>query len=445
MKRTQLLPWLIAAATLLWAPVSRAQPSGPAEQLVFWPYVTNGTEYRRVAYPPQVDTIWVLAETPVVLEARRSLVSYWPLTGEYLADFAALNDPVPGSLEIVAPSGEVRRVPPRPFTIWYPDGVAAARSEMLFDEAARLLYDSYVQDARRAAAATQAFEQRRAEYEASVDAWLKQAAAKANPLPPPPAEFSELPPPPYYGYATEIQEAPVVSLPAGEYRVQWRGTDGAVLSGSERRLVSFAARREGIGYRMLPEDRWTQPSALYSPDQVLYLTGSTPLYLQPIVVQEYAASLYVRILQPQTLAPPDPSRYIWVPRGPAPGARLSVWQGERQVATIPEVPYRVVQNEGTLRGYAIRPLNAVDPALQLEPDFVAMRLPVELSAVSSLSLATADGTAVSSSRREVRQVGLAPGALVYAPASIPLLLLAAVRRRSTRRRTSRTVGPRASA
>ncbi|MBI2755535.1 MAG: hypothetical protein HYX52_02395 [Chloroflexi bacterium] len=408
------------------APSANAQQGSPAEQLIYWPYVTNGGEYRRVAYPTQVDTIRVLADTPIVLEPRRTTVAYWPLTGEYLADLANRNEPVAGDLEVVTASGEVRRVPPRPYTIWYPNGVGAGESVLLVDEVAQSVYAKYVADATKAAQDEQAYAARVAELQAAVDAWLKLAASRVTPLPPPPAQLTEAPPEPYSGYAAEIAETPVVSLPAGAYTIRWRGPDGSIVPGSERRLVSFSARRQAVGYRLLPENRWTQPVDMFNPDEVLYLEGSTSVYLQPILVEEYNTSLYVRVYQPQLLDAPDPSLFTWVPRGPLQGTRLEVRQGQ-QKETVPELPYRVEQNAGTNRGYTIRPLAESDATVT--PDFSAMRVRADMAPATQLALVNSAGNEVTGSRRDVRRVAASAGVLVYAPALLPLLLLLVTRLR----------------
>jgi hypothetical protein len=415
---------------LLSVPPVSAQSQSKEEQIVLWPWVTDGLEYRRVAYPRQADTIRVIAETPIVVEARRTQVYFWPLTREYLADFSTLNEPVPGQLEIVSSNGEVRRIASRRYTLWHPEGVAAGRSELLFDEVAEEVYAAYQRDSRAAAEAARGFEQRRAANDAQVEAWVKQAAAKVQPLPPPPPEFVESPPRAYVAYASEIQEAPVVSLPPGEYRAQWRLPDGTIASGSERRLVSFAARRQAIGYRILPESRWTQPTTSYSPDEALYVTGDDALFLQPVAVEEYNASHYVRLLRPQTLESPDPSLHFWVPRGPLSGAALGVWQGNQPVETVPELPYQVTQAAGAGFGYEIEEFKPGGPAAA--PEFVALRLPTHLGALSHLSLTTPDGAEIPNSRREVRRVQTGLDLLLYAPAVLPLALATLVRFRRQR-------------
>jgi hypothetical protein len=45
------------------------------DQLVYWPFLTDGTEYRRIPYPYEAGTLLVLADTEVVIDARQVPVS----------------------------------------------------------------------------------------------------------------------------------------------------------------------------------------------------------------------------------------------------------------------------------------------------------------------------------------------------------------------------------
>ena len=79
------------------------------EQLVYWPLVTDGTEYRRVPYPVEAGSLVVLADTEIVIEARLAPVSYWPITREYLADLSGEPELLRGSVEIVDGVGRDHR------------------------------------------------------------------------------------------------------------------------------------------------------------------------------------------------------------------------------------------------------------------------------------------------------------------------------------------------
>jgi len=135
------------------------------EQLVYWPLVTDGSEYRRVPYPKEAGAIVVLADTEVVLEARRVPVSYWPITREYLADLSGENKPLEGTVELVDGSGGIRTVTTTPYLTWYPEGVGAGPVRLVSGDETQAFYDNYVAKARAAAESEQGNEEQRGEQE----------------------------------------------------------------------------------------------------------------------------------------------------------------------------------------------------------------------------------------------------------------------------------------
>ena len=172
---------LWAVALLLPAALGIGRPTDCAaasEQLVYWPLVTDGKEYRRIPYPQQAGAILVLADTEVVIEARRAPVSYWPITREYLADFSRNPHPVNGSLEIVDGSGEARVVEPEPYVVWYPMGVGAGPAELVHGERTLTFYDGYLQAARAADARAKEYQRIVGAQRAAVEAWLRLAAER---------------------------------------------------------------------------------------------------------------------------------------------------------------------------------------------------------------------------------------------------------------------------
>lgn len=400
------------------------------EQLVYRPLLSDRFEYRRVNYPEQVDALLVLADTPVVFDATRTEVYFWPITREYLADFARLDEPVDARLEVVSSDGDERVVVPHTYVLWYPNGVAAGESELLIDEVARDRHATYVRDAREAAEATIDYQRRLAEHETALQEYLQAEAGGVEPLPEPPDEFTEQPPEQYLAYARDPAEAPIVSLPAGEYTIRLRTEDGEVVNGSERRLISFAPRRDGVGYAIVPERRWTQPTINFDPDETIYVTGAGDVYLQPVEVEEYPASLYARLLDPQTIDAPDPSEYVWVPREPVTGAELLIRSGDEVVDRVPQSAYRVQQVSGASRGYTIEPYDPEDAPL--EADFEAMRVPIDDASVTGVTIARG-GEPIPSSARAVRRTPSAPDWVVYAPALLPILVVALIRALPRRR------------
>lgn len=409
-----------------------AAPSRAAdEQLVYWPLVTDGKEYRRVPYPLEAGPLLVLADTEVVLEARRAPVAYWPITGEYLADLSEQPPAVEGRIELVDGSGEVTVVESEPFVVWHPLGVGAGPAELVHGDDAVKFYEGYLHAARAAAWKEQEYQRIVGAHRAAVEAWIKMAAERrGQDMPEPPPELDVEQSEPFLAFASEPLEAAVLSLPEGSYTVRIRGADGDIVPGSERALVSFGPLDRGIGYVLRPENRWTRPVISFAPDEAIYTTGGTDLFFQPVPVVEYDAGRFGRLFRPQSIEAVDSSQTIWTPRDEREwpdGAALALWNEDVMVDVLPRTPYRVAQLAGTSRGYAIEEFVPQDGS-PLEPDFYAMRLGQEAE-VTRIAL-LADGAAnapVRASAREFRKVTLPPEALLFLPALLPLMVGVALR------------------
>lgn len=428
---------LLAIALLpagLWLGVPAASAAAPQEQLVYWPVITDGTEYRRVAYPQEAGSLLVLADTEIVIEARYAPVSFWPITRQYLADFAQQRQPVEGKIEIVDRSGKVTVVEPEPYLMWYPKGVGAGPSQLVRGEEVAQFYQDYVRAARAAAEMAQEYQRIVAEQDAAVAAWLRMAAEGRKNMPAPPPELDLKEPEPFLAYASEPREAAVISLTPGTFTVRVRGVDNEVVPGSVRELVSFGPLSRAIGYVLRPEDRWTRPMVSFAPQEAIYTTGRTDLFLQPVPVVEYEAHRFSRLFRPQSVEAADPSLTVWVPtmKGGAGGdAVLALWNGETLVDVVPRKPYRVAQIAGTSRGYVISEF-APQEGSSLRPDFTAMRVDRQVPATRVSLLDAAGDKPVGTSERRMRRVTPPPEWLLFLPALVPLTLGLALRARRLR-------------
>lgn len=406
---------LVAVAVIGFTRLGSTSPtSTESEQFVYYPLVTNGFEYRRVPYPEDVPTIRILAGEPVVFEARQSIVSFWPITREYLADLAKLDRAVTGFAEVVDESGTVTSFKPEPYTLWYPRGLGVEPQFVSGDEA-QPTYDLFVERGTAAFEAERQYQMAVARLQEEIDAWLALAADGVDPLPDPPGELIDPPPERYLGYATEPALAPVVRLAAGSYTLQWRGDDGQLVPGSERELLVSDSTRTGVSYSIIPYDRWTQPLFTFDPDEAIYLAEDQEVFLSPLRVSRYSEYLYARLFDPQTIEAPDRNVALWVPDETNPdlsGFSLRVGSRGDSGGTVPWKGYRVFQEANATRGYTIEEFESDGP---LQPDFNAMWLPIDQS-VTEISLIGAEGNEVANSSRNIRRVPAIPRAALYIPA-----------------------------
>lgn len=436
---SRLRTWLFLSLAALCLGAAAPRLAAAEEQLVYWPLVTDGAEYRRVPYPHEAGSLVVLADTEIVVEARYAPVSYWPITREYLADLSKEPQLLQGSVEMLGPSGETTVATPDTYVLWHPAGVGVGPARLVRGQQARQLYEDYVAAARAAAEKERAYQRIVAEHQAAVEAWLKMAAERRLDLPPPPPELDLAAPEPFRAYATEPREAAIVSLPAGSYTMRMRDANGMIVPESERELVSLGPLDHAVGYVLRPEDRWTRPVVSFAPDEAIYTTGGTDLFFQPVPVIEYAARDYSRLFQPQSVETADPSQTLWVPRrgdgGTTGGAGLALWRDGVQMAELRLAPYRVAQIPDVARGYVIEEFEPREGAT-LEPDFHAMRIGRDALALDRISLlGGSGGEEVPGSGRQVRRLDLPAEPLLFLPCLLPLAVFLALRARGwTRRR-----------
>lgn len=212
----------------------------------------------------------------------------------------------------------------------------------------------------------------------------------------------------------------VVNLPAGRYDVRLRADDGSIVPGSRRKLVVFEARRRGLGYQIVPQEKWTRPERTDEPKDVIYAREGTAFYLQPMEKREYNELYYARLEDPQSQSG-HKDRWTWVYVRPFEEAgNLILDFGDQTVEALAK-PYRVEQLPGPVLGYRVVDY---DPATEKHPpDLVAYQLFVDANHASyRLRLQDADGRPVFGSRRQVRRVSDINSWALYFLAGLPLTI-----------------------
>ena len=103
-KQIRLYPLGFLGALLLLL-IPSSVPAQQLEAAVTFVYGVNTTlpgEVFASLSPPQIDEIYILANSVTVLSPKQTELLFWPLTQRYRANWTELNEPLDGVLEILA-------------------------------------------------------------------------------------------------------------------------------------------------------------------------------------------------------------------------------------------------------------------------------------------------------------------------------------------------------
>jgi hypothetical protein len=406
------------------------------EQLIYSIAAFNGGDYSSTFALQTADALYLVAGTDNLLSVRKTLVYWWPITAEWKTDTDTLNQPFTGSLEIRGPGATIRTVPLRRLTYFSTETPDGEQWKILYDaDADREVARAQKQSEDYFAAVTD-FQAKSTQYDAKVeslgariselkaegkDASAVTAGLQALQKPVAPATTS------MYGTAPEpAQDWFVVNLAPGEYMVRLLGADGSAVEGSDKGIIAFSWRRTGgIGYEVIPSDKWTRPEESKTPASVLYVNGSTDLYVQPFSENEANDLEYEKMVVNQ--ASGNPSMYKWVRKADVTGATLKAARAGQAPIALTEQAFIVKQAAGSSLGYTITPYDPATAAADEAPSLVAFPVTVQKSGTLIRFALENDGHAVSGSERQVRVVKPLPGFAWFAFFALaPLLAMTLV-------------------
>jgi hypothetical protein len=308
---------------LLAAALARAGADVPirVEQLIYSLASFQGSGYSSTFALQTADTIFLLAGVDNLVSVRKTLVYWWPITGEWKTDTESLNEPLAGTLEIQGPRAAVHSLSLQRATWLRTSAASGEQWKILTGPAAdrevaraQSLADAYF-------AAVQEYQKKSRDYDEQVQALGARILALKSQGRNVEAETAHLQalrrpdapslPDAYLSAPEPAQDWFVVNLPPGEYAVRLVEPDGGVIEGSDKRLVVYRWRRTGgIGYEVIPGDKWTRPEESRTPASVLYVNGTTGLYLRPFHEAEANDLFYQKTVSNQ--AEGNPSMYRWV-------------------------------------------------------------------------------------------------------------------------------------
>lgn len=408
-------------------------------QLAYGLTLFDGASYQGTFCPEAIDTIYIVANTQNIFTVNKTDVYFWPITKEYMADWMGINELQKGKLEILKGGKVIKTLSLEKYTLRYPMGYMSDVAELKLGEEAIKAAEDYKKR-------MDAFYDAQLKYYDDYDKYLKQVEAfiknpKAFKNQPPKEPKQPTPP---EDYVMDAQDAFIVNLPAGTYRIRFKDEKGKVVPKTERKLVSFPVLNTGTGYQVIPEEKWTRPTTSDDLSENIFALRNRVIFLVPFEALQYNAHHYTKL---SMLSSPTSGRGLenqtkWVHTNQIKGKGhiLEVLRGGKVIAKVEEKPYYIKQRPGYALGYDVVEFNEKEyPGTQ--PTFTAYK--VDIPALSkgaaarfTLRLVDKDGKVVKGSVRNLR-ISRQPRLLVLLAASlIPLLAglaVVGVRMSKTRR------------
>lgn len=396
---SRLLALALLYCLLGTAPAAAQTPDRHAE-LVYGVNAYIGNAYEGTFYTQDRQTLFLVADAPSIISPRRTLVYFWPITNKLVADWDALNEQVPGTLEIRHRQRLVASIPLADYVIQYPAGKGQSAAELYLDGMAHSQWAEFERQRTRYRGDVSGYYENLVNYRQDLDARIAAGELESEP-PAPPVE-----PAPFLFSSTEINRGYPVQLPAGTYMLQVRDAEGRTVPQSRRRLVVFAPVSRGVAYSVIPHERYTFPELSDDTGEVIYLRDNALAYLQPYVQEEFRDLHLTRLLDPQ-MPGGRPDLYRWHQLDEIEQGTLVIMRNRRVQQHIERRPYAVRQITGTALGYEIHDQTTTDMERLRErrPAFHGYLLDARtLPAAFRIRLEDAEGRTIPGSERSVKIV-----------------------------------------
>lgn len=396
------------------------------EELIYTIVAYNGRDYSATFCREESDTIYLYANGDSFLSLKKNFVYYWPITQEWKTDSSVLDVTFDGVLEIKG-RGVEQSLFSVDYTYFNLRGNYENNWKAVKEGEAHAEWERYLGIVKSYLDAMDRYNREHTDYENRVNqlffeiSKLKQEGkdhskkldelnSLKSPEEPARPDYYFVPPVP-------VQHGYNINLPAGEYRMRFLTKDGKLMSGSEKKLIVFDKRRtEGIGFDIIPEDRWTMPSESTRPSEVLYVNGKSDLFIRPFLQNEYNDLYFNKLVANDARGNPNLNRWVKIQQVPKSSIELSLG---KELRSLKEAPYMVEQVEGANLGYRIVDYDPDGSHKNEQPSIIAFRIPIRGSERKALSLFATDekGTNLKGSGRSIR--------IIEGQKAIPLLLFIA--------------------
>jgi hypothetical protein len=422
-----LIPWLLLLIfqSRVWADMPRYE-----EQFVYQLRLFDGNGYPETFIPPSEDTIYLLADTNNIISPRVTLVYFWPLSGKFVAAFKELNEQLDGTLEIYSGPKKIKEINQSEFVFFYPKGIVGGEAQLYAGKEAYALFKQHEIALNDFYNKMSEYTKQKLAYRTQLMEYVKQLEKRKERgetldpeqveknTPREPAQPDRLP-----FDLTGIQSDHIINLAAGSYDIRFRAPDGTIVEGSEKKLVVFTRRRTGgVGYEIIPGNRWTKRESSNDTSQSIYASGNNTIYFQAFMEDEYNDLFYKKLLDPQNTG--NPQRWTWIHTAPLVDEVLSVQRNNGDPKQVKRTAYLVKQLPGARLGYEILPYTP-EQFPDKQPAFEGFR--VEFSADNDAEQQTiwlegSEGQKLPKSVRKMIMLNKAGANWLYLISAFPLMV-----------------------
>ncbi len=418
-RRTKLkisAPFLFGITLLLFSLQGlRADMPKKSEELVYTILAFNGKDYSHTFCREEAGTIYILANCDNFITIRKTFVYFWPITGQWNTDFETLNEVVDGYIEIKEKkSSRVLAIKKVKYTFFNIRGEYENQWKVLTDGEAyrerdkwKKMYYGYIEEVEKYHEEYEAYRKRFNELlqvannlkkrgENFTDI-LQQIDSLKQPEEPVQPLYYNVPPVP-------VEEAYILNLPVGEFEVRFILPDGKVLEGSEKRVVSFEKRRgRGVGFDIIPGDKWTRPVQNTVLSSIIYINGKTDIFIRPFFENEYNDLYYNRLVRNDSTG--NIHAYSWMRIRQVPGSIVEVTYKDGRKELIREGQFIVEQAQGPSLGYTIVTYDPKGEHAGIPPNLIAFHIPREPGERSvTLKLLDTQQRPIENGEREIRVI-----------------------------------------
>jgi hypothetical protein len=376
----------------------------------------DGSVHHSTFVPTETDAIYLLADVANVLSPRQTFVYYWPLDKEFKADWLMGDQLLSGKLEVLQNGSVVRSIALDQYVLQTPTADWQKDTVLFSGPAAAEAYERYHAEQDAYWASTRAFHTAEAKYQQEMVGLGQTGASSSEVIP-------QAPSPPRAPTLDSVLPSSgyIVNLPVGQYAIRVVNEQNQIWPGSQHTLNVFAPRRAGVGYRVVPQDRWTAPYMSDDPSTVIYVTRPMTVYLEPFDELEFNESAYKRLLDPQDTSGRDDT-WIWVHTRPVTGDTLDVARPGQGPVSVSAKPYYVKQMPTAALGYTVLDY---DPQTMpdVHPNFSAYQVPIDpTTGPLRASLVTASNAAVPDSERQIHVIKVQNDWILFLPGPIVVVL-----------------------